>query len=515
MCPCVKAQTIAVSGWQTGVWDADTVWVTGDVQVQDSLVVNAGTLVLFEKFYGITVSSGATFSALGEPGDSIVFTVADTAGFYIYNQGIGGWNGFMLDKAGKVKFDYCVLQYGKAADTLDRFGGVLHIYGCSEVDINHSTLRCNFSREFGGAVYAEDSEVRFADCCINENKVYTGDNTYAMYGGGAAFLRCEVVMERMEFSDNYGPTCIGGALSLDSCSLILDRSVFHNNIGINGGGMYLIRSNHKECRMSNLLFDDNFSGHFGGGFALADASPEVYNVLVTNNKSEGVACNGVFFYGHSSPLMNNCIIYGNYPPDGYSQIDTAQMWVWTMDDYAPEFRNCVVEGGLNYIHSAYNIQVFEDIIDADPRFVDAANHDFHLAEDSPCRDAGWMETPDYITQGVDLDGMPRCMNYRIDIGPYEFLTASIPQREHQNAFACLSGNPLSAESRLLLETDGEEMVTVTVYALTGRECSSIKFNAHVGHNECRLGALVEGLAPGVYLIEVSTKDNTFTLKAVK
>ena len=141
----------------------------------------------------------------------------------------------------------------------------MYFFGCNDVEINHTTMRCNFSREFGGALFARESSLKLSDCCIDENRVYTFDGTYAMYGGGACFQKCDVEMSGMEFRANYAPTCIGGALSLDSCSVRIDRSSFINNIGINGGGLYLMRSNDQECCFSNLLFDDNYSRHFCGG----------------------------------------------------------------------------------------------------------------------------------------------------------------------------------------------------------------------------------------------------------
>ena len=136
---------------------------------------------------------------------------------------------------------------------------------CDDVVISHSTLRCNRAREHGGAISAVVANVVMTDCRINDNMVFTKDNLFYMYGGALRFLKCDVVMEGMEFRRNNGSSCIGGAISLDSCSVVLDRAVFTDNIGVNGAGLYLMRSNHKECRLSNLLFDHNYSVHFGGG----------------------------------------------------------------------------------------------------------------------------------------------------------------------------------------------------------------------------------------------------------
>lgn len=508
------AQTIHVGGTQSGVWDADTVLVIDDVKVKDSLMILPGTVVLFDGFYSITVKDGAVFKAQGKEADSVFFTVSDTTGFHLYDSGRGGWNGFQLRKAGKVLLDYCVLEYGKAADEKDQHGGALEIIGCDDVEVSNSTFHCNTAREHGGALNAEDSHVVLTDCRVVDNRLYTEDTLYYMYGGAFRFLKCDVVMRGMEFRRNEGEICIGGALSLDSCSVVLDRAVFAENIGLNGAGLYLMRSNHLECRFSNLLFDGNLAHHFAGGLAFSDSSPDVYNMLVTNNDSEGVTCSGVFFYQYSSPRLTNCIIYGNYPGETAGNPDTAQMWVWTFEDYAPEFRNCVIEGDTNYFIGYGYVKVYEDILDVDPLFVDAEHHDFHLQEESPCRDAGNRFVPLELLNGTDLDGNSRVKNNRIDIGPYESSPASVPKYPQQD-FVKLMGNPLGLGSRLVMELDQKEEVVIKVYSSVGRESVVKTFDGEAGANTIEIGDLVGEIVPGIYLIEIITNDKVCTLKAVK
>ncbi|MBO4328973.1 MAG: right-handed parallel beta-helix repeat-containing protein [Bacteroidales bacterium] len=514
-CPVtVVAQTMEVAGVQSGVWEADTILVTGHVQVQEALTVQPGTLVLFDGFYHIVVDKGAAFSALGSVTDSIVFTVADTTGFAQYDTPDGGWDGFQV-YGGTIRLDYCVVEYGKASDPNDIEGGAFHVEGGS-LDITHSTLRCNFSRDQGGAVYAQDALIRMSTSRMNGNKVYTEDGTYAMYGGGASFLRCDVIMSENEFRGNYGPSCIGGALALDSCAVLLDRSVFFENMAINGGGLYLMRSNDKKCRFSNLLFHDNTAGHFAGGFAVAGASPEVYNVTVTRNHSRGVNCNGVFFYQESSPKFANCIIYGNYPEQGLDfETDTVQMWVWTYEGYAPEFRNSLVEGGLKMIHSGEFIEVFEDVLDVDPLFVDPEDYNFRLSEESPCRDAGKVLTPQDLLEGFDLDGLPRLVNRRVDLGPYEFSPAAVDETPW-TAQSFLIGNPLGGDSRVCLWLDAPDVLRVRVCSLDGRlMAEQAPMACAEGRAELPVGPLAERLASGLYLIEVTGQHRRFVLKAVK
>ena len=508
------AQSIEVGGTQSGVWDADTVRVVADVKVADSLTIAPGTVVLFEGFYGILVGEGASFKAQGAEDDSIRFTVADTTGFSIYNSGKGCWNGFRMEKAGEVRFDYCVLEYAKAADTMDMSGGAMRIENCDNVTIDHSTIRYNRARESGGALIAVNSRVAMKNCSVNDNEVFIDDNIYARYGAALCFLKSDVDLQVMEFQRNIGEGSIGGALSLDSCSVVLDRAVFTNNIAVNGAGLYIMRSNHLPGRLSNLLFDHNFSLHFAGGLAFLDTSPEVYNILVTNNDSEGVNCSGIFFYQYSSPKLTNCIVYGNYPTEEVVVRDTVQMWLWTYDEYAPEFRNCLIEGGTKYITNGDYIKVFEDILESDPLFVDAENHDFRLSEESPCRDAGNANVPDYLVDGYDLTGIRRVSNHRIDIGPFEYSAALVPSHPEGSQQARLIGNPLNAKSHIEFDHEISGEVTVTVYSLTGREIVTKMFHLDKAHR-LEIGALAEHLASGVYLFEVAGPNSTFTLKAVK
>ena len=135
-----QAQIVEVSGFQSGTWEADTIKIVGDVLVQDSLCVAPGTTVLFDGYYQIAVKNDARFLALGTEMDSVVFTVADTAGFHIFNSGSGGWNGIRMDHAGPSRFEYCRFQYGKAATDNEQDGGAFRIVNSDAVEIGHSTL---------------------------------------------------------------------------------------------------------------------------------------------------------------------------------------------------------------------------------------------------------------------------------------------------------------------------------------------------------------------------------------
>ena len=510
-----QAQTIDVFGLQSGIWAADTIRVTGDVKVQDSLRIQAGATVLFDSYYCIKVENGASLTAEGTENDSILFTVADTTGFHAFSVGRGGWNGIRMDKAGRAKFDYCRFQYGKAALDDDQDGGALRIFNSQDVEISHCTLYCNFSREHGGALNAVDSKVKIHDCNVSSNLTYSEiDTIYYMYGGGLRFLKCEVDITDTDFSYNNGQSAIGGALSIDSCSVIIDRCRFEHNYGINGAGLYMIRCFDNPCSITNSLFANNTSGHFGGGLAISDSSPLVANLTVVNNHSVGVNCGGVFFYQYCSPVLWNCIIYGN---TNFTPLDEpVQMWSWTYEGYAPEFHNCLVQYGLENISNHGIINVYENCLDEDPLFVDPDNENFRLSTESPCVDAGAPDTPTEILIGLDLDGHQRVSDNGIDMGAYESDLTGLLETSQKDQSLHIVGNPITMSSYAEMECKSAGFLFAKVYSIDGKLLTNKNLEkTHIGLNRIEIGELFQSLSSGSYLLVIQAAGKNLVAKVVK
>lgn len=511
-----RAQSIEVSGLQSGVWDADTVFVSGDVLVQDSLRIAAKTTVLFTDFYSISIEKDATLTAIGTANDSILFTIADTTGFHIFNSGRGGWNGIRLNKAGRSVFDYCRFQYGKAAMDRDQDGGALRIFDCEDVEISNSTLFCNFSREHGGALSAEWSNVVIHDCNISHNLTYTKlDTVYGMYGGGLRFLNCKVDITGTSFRYNIGQRAIGGALCLDSCNVNIDRCKFEHNYGINGGGLYLIRSNDWMCSITNSLFANNTSEHFGGGLAICDSSPFISNLTVVNNHSIGVNCGGIFIYQLSSPELWNCIVYGN--TNKVLLEKPVQMWSWAYEGSGPSFYNCLVQFGFDNITNQETIKIYKNCIDDNPRFANlVAREDFHLGSNSPCINAGSPETPVGVLNGTDLDGIIRVCGNRIDIGAYEYTSYGINEIVKEKQDLRIVGNPITENSFAEVELEQDGILKLSIVSTDGK----LLLDKNLGHcpagiNHIELGSLFQNKAKGFYHIIIQNQTQRFIGKVIR
>lgn len=512
-CVFAKAQTIEVSGIQSGVWEADTILVTGDVVVEDSLCISAGTTVLFDSFFSIIVKQDASLKAIGAKNDSILFTIADTTGFHIFNSGRGGWNGVQLKKAGPCKFNYCRFQFGKASTDDDQDGGALRIFNSSDVEITNSFFYCNFSREHGGALSAKNSIVELQGCKVWNNLTFSEvDTIYYMYGGGMHFKKCEVALTDIDFRHNSGESAIGGALCLDSCAVMIDRCKFEYNYGINGGGLYLIDSYEKPCSITNTLFAHNMSGHFGGGFAIRNSSPLVANITVADNHSVGVNCGGIFFYQNSSPILWNCLIYGN-TNESVAEMP-VQMWTWTYEEDAPEFHNCLVQFGLENIASYDRISVYENCIDADPMFYD--DNYVIIDHNSPCYNGGSPDTPAEVMNGLDLNGNPRVWDGIIDIGAYEIGATNVHENTSKESLIHIVGNPITPTSYAEIELANSGRLIAMLVSTDGKLIHKKDWGfLSSGVNRIELGELFASLPSGAYLLVLQTSGQTFTAKAVK
>ncbi|MBQ8223214.1 MAG: hypothetical protein IJZ87_07750 [Bacteroidales bacterium] len=513
----VKAQTYEVSGNQEGTWDCDTVLVVGDVVVpeENSLIIAEGTKVIFQDYYSILVEG--SFSALGCEDDSIYFTVADTTGFYIWNSGQGGWNALTIQGAETpVTIEYCNFSYGKAAENMTR-GGALRIYDTEDVNINNCTFFHNFTREKGGALYAENSNLKITNCEIDNNLGYCEDGSY-MHGAGFQFLNCSVNMEDMYFHDNYCSSCYGGGVNFDSCNVVVNKAIFEDNYAVNAGGVGIQRSNDFEVRISNVLLNNNIAYHYGGAMAMATSSPLIQNVTMVNNYTIAAGGGAMQFFSEARPVFKNCIIWGN---DWYESQDTfddaSQIFVWG-SDCAPEFYYSVLEGGLKQIHGNQYVAVYDHqtMVETDPLFVDTVNRDFQLLPESPAINRGTIDTTGLSIPPIDLAGNQRIIDDRIDMGCYESNVTSLKDIYSSNKNVNIYPNPINANSVCEFLLRNESNVNVKIF---NQKASLISVKNYgkmkPGMNEIPMSDFIVSLQKNnVYLLSIESEEETINIKFI-
>jgi hypothetical protein len=164
------------------IWDADTVFVTGTVEVSDgvTLTIPAGTLVEFQGYYSLQILG--SLLAVGTTDDWIHFTSSEPELFQPDNTTDGSWNGIRFPGTLSTNLDsqleFCLIEYGKRlAD--EGIGGALSVSNFSRLQVTNCILRHNLA-QWGGAIGCTfNAAPRINNCVINEN--------YALFGGAALY----------------------------------------------------------------------------------------------------------------------------------------------------------------------------------------------------------------------------------------------------------------------------------------------------------------------------------------
>jgi len=190
----------------------------------------------------------------------------------------------------------------------------------------------------------------------------------------------------------------GGALQCSGCDSEITGCAFYGNTAGRDGGAVDCRDSGTTMTATNCTFSGN-TGHWGGAIRLWD---------------------------NASATFDNCVIWGNSATGSGNQIHA--------DDSTATLNYCCVANGAGDYAGSGTIDDSNSCIHADPQFVDAdggdgqvgtLDDDLHLADTSPCIDAG---DNSLVPSGLDedLDGNPRIVDgdsdstATVDIGAYEY-----------------------------------------------------------------------------------------------
>jgi len=285
-----------------------------------------------------------------------------------------------------------------------------------------------------------DSSPTLANCIFNGNSA--GDSGGGMHNGHSS-----PILTNCTFTDNSAAgsgiwgSKGGGMTNFSYTDTTLINCTFSGNSAEYGGGMYNRESSPTltNCTFSgnSAIGPDRYYDHsYGGGMYNERSSAKLVNCTFTGNWARGKGGAITWIYPADSydndgpePTITNCILWENM--DSGETEESAQIYVdpdrtpiiinynciqgWTGDlggtgnigedpcfvapgHFEP---NCIL--GRDYHHCTY----------------DWIGGDYHLLPDSPCINAG---DPNYVAGAneTDLDGKPRVIGCRIDMGAFEY-----------------------------------------------------------------------------------------------
>jgi len=256
------------------------------------------------------------------------------------------------------------------------------------------TISNGYTPNNGGGIACLNSSPTITNCIFH----YNGSHSLSppsIFGGGM-------------FNDkNSKPTVVGctfransarwggGMSNTSSSSPTIINCIFSENTAVVGAGIF----NSSYCRpiVRNCLFNANVAEDKGGGMwnGLSDAL--ILNCTFTANSAQSA---GGLYNVASSPTLINCLLWGNNPSQFVQLADgTATV------------KYCCIQNWPDTLPSQGNIALNPFL----------APDGYHLGIDSPCIDAG---DPNFTPEPseTDLDGEPRILRGRVDIGADEFTT---------------------------------------------------------------------------------------------
>ncbi|MCG3131150.1 MAG: hypothetical protein FLDDKLPJ_01926 [Phycisphaerae bacterium] len=374
-------------------------------------------------------------------------TFSVTDGIRVY----GGFQGMENDREERNPALYITILDGNIGDPLVREDNVERVVTAIEVGvdtvIDGLTIRNAYNdfgdgEEQGGGIFAQRASFQLTNCTIRNNR--------AGGGGGLWNEDGDPHIERCAFYENYSSaiTHLGG-------SPLIYRCYFEQNEANGRGGAYNASTKFHNASFLGCVFFRNDSGARGGVY-YGVGHPTFEGCLFLRNKAGSAG--GIAYLHEGLSTFTNCVGYDNYSDFHAGGVQTHT------DDSVLAVTNCIFwgntskhttgernqinprgEGQLNYCCVEGWTGEFGGVgnFGDDPRFIDPGRGNLRLREDSPCYDAGDDAA---VTQKVDLDGHPRILGDRVDLGCYELLCPAILSLKA----SCTSGGKLKAVVRTTL-----------------------------------------------------------------
>ena len=317
-----------------------------------------------------------------------------------------------------------------------------------------------------------------------------------IYVGSTLFPSPSPVIEGNQITENGvgalgGNGCAGGggggiAVTSASTTQITGNTISGNAVapGDGGGGIYLFGVTTPIVE-NNVITNNSamFSGGQGGGICIvADSSNEVTeNVQIIQNLIFGNTADyggGIYVgSGYGNVIFTSNTIADNNGSDGgsgvYSQLPFPQIQLYdnliigapgesALYDFCDSpstiiSHNDLFSPGVDAIQ-AFNCEVnlaANGNVSADPLFLDGTS-DFHLQYGSPAVGVGGSSAPNLPS--TDLDGNPRMVNGKIDMGVYELQPTTVTLTPPSLAFAAQAvGSSSSAQSVTLINTGNQSL----------------------------------------------------------
>jgi len=322
----------------------------------------------------------------------------------------------------------------------------------------------------GGAISCDNSSPKIIDCIITGNGNPSNGAIYCQ-SGHPEIIDCNI-------TTNSG----SGIFCSSSNALITGCKISGNSTGRSGGGIYCEWSN---PTVTNCIISGNIANSYGGGIFCDNYSNlTAANCTITGNSASSYG-GGIYCGSYGSSKISHCIFWNNAAQSGPEIYGKAAV------TYSDIRGGCWGQGNIN----------------ADPLLAP----DGRLQAGSPCIDSG---NPDFLPElgQVDIDGQPRIMGGRVDIGADEVtapLVSAIILSSKNFYFHFSQGGPAPGPQILSIRNIREDTLNWEVT----EDCPWLEVAPNTGSStdepsDITLSVDITGLAAGVYncTLTISSPD---------
>ncbi len=307
---------------------------------------------------------------------------------------------------------------------------------------------------FGGGVFANQSNSTFTNVTVSNNNA----SSPVAEGGGMYFSNGAPTLTNVTFFSNKSSSH-GGGLALDGSEATLTNVTFKLNQGVSGGGLWI--TNPSYPKLTNVAFIDNQATYGGGGLYSENVSkPTLVNAVFMGNYGRyggGVAADGsqvnitnatfngnlaeqggaVYSDNYGDTILTNSIIWG----DGAVRPEVPLVEIYNVGGGQTSVNYSIVQGGYPGTGNLNSDPKLLSMVD--PQTGDTTHANMRLDPTSPAINAGDPNAAIPPLPSTDLDGKPRIVGPRIDMGAYEVQDTTPPDTSLSTTPANPSGANVS------------------------------------------------------------------------
>ncbi len=312
-----------------------------------------------------------------------------------------------------------IIQNCLISSNTSSFAGGLNCWYSSPA-VSKCTIVGNYGK-YGAGVYCGRNKSNFSNCIIKDN-ISDGNSYDGSVDGGGGFYcyDCKLAIVDCIVSNNHAYSGEGGGILFwyagDDGGLTIIRTIVSGNSADGGGG---VLCNYADCSISNSIVSGNRAVYGGGLYFTSNPHLNIVNTTVVQNLASETG-GGIYDYGSYNSNVINSIIWANYGSSCSESTKYSDVEYYAYDWGNIHADPCFVS--LGYWVDRDNPTIPVELDDPNAIWIDG---NYHLRKNSPCIDKG---SPNYVAKPneTDLDGKPRVIDGRIDMGAYEFSPNTSP-----------------------------------------------------------------------------------------